>query len=191
VAGATRTFTVAKPQTGLLGWYLRDEASKQVFLLEGSLLGDLDPTSQVLVERRLHSFKLNEFDAVKLTLEGKSANFTHMAPDNIPNTVRMARAETPDTPDEMLKNWHEKIFGRVIITEVLGRGEAPRTGEPKVALRLDYSFKGQAKGFVEVAFDSSAGTWARSENTEGWVAVHQGSDQMVIEAQRFLSAAGK
>lgn len=191
VSGTARTFAVAKPATGQFGWYLRDQVSGQVYLLEGSTLADLDPTASVLVDRRLHTFKLSEFDAITVTVDGASITLNHSAPDNIASTVRLTRQESPDAPDELIKNWHEKVFSRLIVTEVLGQGEVPKNGEPKVGLKVEYFSKGAKKGWVEVAFDDTKGTWARSENTTGWMAIHQGSEDLVLEAQRFIKDGGK
>lgn len=188
VAGVARRYAIAKPQVGLFGWYIEDEQTKAVYLLEASLLSDLDPTSQVLVDRRLHTFRLNEFDAFKLSAQGKEQEYLHRAPDNIGNTVTVAKKESPDTAEELVKNWHDKVFARVVVTEVLGEGELPKAGAPEVMLRVDYTQKGAAKGFLELAMDPKKSTWARSENTAGWVAVHQASDELILEALRFLGA---
>jgi hypothetical protein len=56
-----------------------------------------------------------------------------------------------------------------------------------VQLRLEYALKGQPKGWLELAQDASGGTWARSENTASWVAVHQGSQDMIIEGTRLVA----
>ena len=95
--------------------------------------------------------------------------------------------KTPDKPEELVKNWHDKVWTRLIVTEVLGKGEAPKHGEPRVAMRLDYTSRGQPKGWLEVGLDDTKGTWARSENTANWVAVHQGADELVIEAKKIVS----
>ena len=100
---------------------------------------------------------------------------------DIPQTAKVAKASSPDKPEELVKNWHEKIWNRLIVTEVLSEGEQPKAGPPQVQLRLDYSLKGQPKGWLELAFDPSGATWARSENTPSWVSVHQGSEEIILE----------
>ena len=98
----------------------------------------------------------------------------------------MARAATPDKSDELVKNWHDKVWGRLIVTEVLGKGELPQGKTPTVSLRVEYTFKGQPKGWIELGVDDTKATWARSENTASWVAVHQGSDELLIEAKKLV-----
>ena len=98
----------------------------------------------------------------------------------------MSRATTPDKAEELVKNWHDKLWNRLIVTEVLSQGELPKAGEPQVQLRVDYTLKGQPKGWLELAFDPRGGTWARSENTPSWVSVHQRSEEIIIEGQKLI-----
>ena len=180
VAGVTRRFTISRPVSGLIGNYAQDEKSGEVFLISSSLFNELDPSSQLLVDRRLHLFKPTDFDAFTVKAGEKSAAFVSTGAD-IPQTAKIARAATPDKAEEMVKNWHDKIWNRLIVTEVLSVGELPKLGEPKVQLRFDYSLKGAVKGWLELAYDSKGSTWARSENTPSWVSVHQGSEELILE----------
>ncbi len=185
-AGSTRTFVASKQQQGVIGTYLKDVKTNDVYLMLGSLLNELDPASQTLVDRRLHTFKQTDFDAFTVTVGEKKAEFVQKHAE-IAQTAVIARAATPDKPEELVKNWHDKIFNRVIVTEVLGRNEVPKAGEPRVELRIDYSQNGKPKGWSEVALDPTAGTWVRTENTAGWVAVHQGTDELLIEAKKLVT----
>lgn len=185
IAGATRRFTLSKPMPGLIGAYAQDEQGA-VYLLPSSLFALLDPTSGTLIDRRLHTFKQSEFDAFTVAADGKQADFVQTGAE-IPQTAKVARAATPTTPDELAKNWHEKIWSRLVVTEVLGQGELPKLGEPAVQLRLEYAQKGKPKGWLELALDASQGTWARSENTPGWVAIHQGAEELILEGKRLAT----
>jgi hypothetical protein len=186
VAGVPNRFVVSKPVSGIIGTYVMNERTKEVFLVPTATFSELDPSSTLLVERRLHLFKQNEFDAFTVTVDGKTGEFVQTGAD-VPATAKVAKKASPDKPDEMAKNWHDKIFNRLVVTEVLGLGELPKAGEPKVALRIDYSLRGQPKGWLELGFDPTAGTWARTENTTTWVAIHQGSDQLVLEASKVIA----
>ncbi len=180
VSGVNRRFTISRPVSGLIGNYAQDEKSGEVFLISSSLFNELDPNSQLLVDRRLHLFKPTEFDAFTVKSGDKLASFLSTGAD-IPQTAKVSRAATPDKAEEMVKNWHDKIWNRLIVTEVLSQGELPKLGEPKVQLRFEYSLKGSPKGWLELGFDSRGGTWARSENTPSWVSVHQGSEELILE----------
>ena len=186
VSGLTRRFTISRPISGLIGNYAQDEKSGEVFLISSSLFNELDPNSQLLVDRRLHLFKPTEFDTFTVKAGGKSADYVSSGAD-IPQTAKVARAATPDKGEELVKNWHDKIWNRLIVTEVLSVGELPKAGAPEVQLRLDYAQKGQPKGWLELAFDPRGGTWARSENTPSWVSVHQGSEEIILEGSKLAT----
>lgn len=185
-AGTTRAFVASKVQPGVIGTYLKDLKSNDVYLMQGSLLNELDPASQTLVDRRLHAFKQPDFDAFTVTAGESKADFIQKHAE-IAQTTVVSRAATPEKSEELVKNWHDKIFNRVIVTEVLGRNEVPKAGEPKVQVRIDYSQGGNSKGYTELALDPSAATWVRTENTAGWVAVHQGTDELIIEAKKMIA----
>ncbi len=185
VAGTAHTFYVSRPQSGVIGTWLKEAKTGTVYLLQGALFSELDPSSQVLVDRRLHTFRQPEFDRFTVVVGEKRAEYVQTNAD-IPQTAKVASAATPDKPDELAKNWHDKIWNRLVVTEVLGKDELPKAGEPKVELRLEYQGRGKAKGWLEVGFDPKHGTWARSENTAGWVAVHQGAEDAVVEAKKLV-----
>lgn len=186
VAGATHHYVASKPVSGIIGSYVMDAQSKEVFLLPTTVFSELDPASTLLVDRRLHTFKQSEFDGFTVKVGDQSAEFVQ-TDAAIPTTAKVAKKATPDKPDEMAKNWHDKIWNRLVVTEVLGEGELPKAGEPKAALRIDYSLRGAPKGWLELATDATGGMWARSENTASWVSIHQGSEQLVLEAQKLIA----
>ncbi len=185
VAGVTRRFVISRPISGLIGSYAQDEKSGEVFLISSSIFNDLDPSSQLLVDRRLHLFKPTEFDAFVVKSQDKEAAFVQSAAE-IAQTAKVARAATPEKADELAKNWHDKIWNRLIVTEVLSAGEEPKVGAPQVQMRIEYSLKGQPKGWLELGLDRGSGTWARTENTPSWVAVHQGTEEIILEGQKLI-----
>lgn len=188
VAGVPRSFVVSKPVSGIIGSYVQDVKSGEVFLLQSSVFSELDPGSTLLVDRRPHAFKQAEFDKFVVKVDGKDTAFVQTNAE-IPQTAKVAREASPDKPDELAKNWHDKVWNRLIVTEVLGRGELPKAGEPQVQLRIDYSARGTPKGWLEVGADPSGGTWMRSENTASWVSVHQGAGELVLEAKKVVAPA--
>ncbi len=192
VAGVSRTFVVGKVIAGIIGTYIQDTQSNEVFLLPGTTIGDLDPSSQALVDRRPHAFRASEFDRLKVTFENQSTEFVQLKDGPAgPAGAKLARAETPDKADEMAKNWHDKIFSRLVIVDLLGKGETPKAGEPRVRLRIDYTHNSAPKGWIELASTPDKAVWARSENTAGWVAVHQGAEEWVIEATKLFDKASR
>jgi len=86
VAGVTRRFTISRPVSGLIGNYAQDEKSGEVFLISSSLFNELDPNSQLLVDRRLHLFKPADFDGFTVKAGEKSVAFVQTGAD-IPQTA--------------------------------------------------------------------------------------------------------
>jgi len=190
VAGTDHQFRVNNPQAGFVGQYVLDLKTKEVYLLSGGTLSEIEPSSTTLVDRRLHAFKQADFDAFTVTLpDGQKKEFVQ-TDANIPQTAKVAAKATPDKPDEFAKNWHDKIWNRMIVTEVLGKNEKPPAGEPQVALKVEYFFKGKPKGWVEIARVPQVATmmFARSENTAGWVALHTGVEEMTLEAKKVVES---
>jgi hypothetical protein len=190
VAGTPHSFKVSSSTTGMVGQYVMDADSKEVFLLGSGVLSKIDPSGTTLVDRRLHAFKATEFDGFTLTLLESGQHKEFVQTDaQIAQTAKVAPKETPDKPDEFAKNWHDKVWNRIIVTEVLGKGEKPAAGEPSVLLRVDYTSKGKPKGWVEIARIPTHATqvYGRSENTAGWVALHVGAEELALEAKKLVT----
>ena len=210
--GDTRSFLVGTPP-GLFATYIRDERDSHVYLLGGSLIGDLESASTRMVDRTLHGFKGGEYDALTVESGGKKRDL--VVTGDLPNTTKFASAKSPDKPDETLKNWHEKLF-RVFPSDVLGKGEKPAGGEPQVVLKVAYAQKSKGKGFLEVAkvvipappapatppppaekvnphapppppAGPTTEYWARTEHTAGWVKLGFGTDDLVKEAEKIAA----
>ncbi len=189
VAGTEHQFRVSNPSAGFVGQYVLDLKTKEVYLLSGGALSEIEPSSTTLVDRRLHAFKQPDFDAFTVALpDGQKREFVQ-TDANIPQTAKVAPKASPDKPDEFAKNWHDKIWNRMIVTEVLGKGEVPPRGEPQLLLKVEYFQKGRPKGWVEIGRAPQEATlmFARSENTAGWVALHTGVEEMTIEAKKVVT----
>lgn len=192
VAGTPHRFRVSSPPpgSGFIGQYVLDEKTKEVYLLGSGTLAEIEPSSTTLVDRRLHAFKASEFDSfvVSLGTSGEKREFLQ-TDAQIPQTTKVAPKEHPDKPDEFAKNWHDKVWNRMIVTEVLGKDEKPTAGVPEVLVRVDYFTKGRPKGWLELARIPTNATqvYGRSENTAGWVGLHTGVEEMALEAKKLVT----
>ncbi|MBL8951320.1 MAG: hypothetical protein JNK82_11115 [Myxococcaceae bacterium] len=189
VAGTDHRFRVSNPTAGFVGQYVLDEKTKEVYLLSSGALSEVEPSSTTLVDRRLHAFKQPDFDAFTVTLpDGQKKEFVQ-TDASIPQTAKVAPKASPDKPDEYTKNWHDKVWNRMIVTEVLGKGEQPAQGAPLVMAKVEYFSKGRPKGWIEIARVNQVATlmYARTENTAGWVALHTGVEEMILEAQKVVT----
>jgi hypothetical protein len=186
-----RSFAIAPAPPGGSEPYLRDEANGQVYVVSRSFLSDFQGAASMLVERRLHGFKLDEAD--RLTIQRGTAKKDFVIARG-EDGVRLAPAKTPDKPDSALKTWHDRAFSLWPV-EVLGKDEAPPEGLPQPDLRIEYSLRGRSLGFVEVAkvapvATSSEGAkdtlFARSERTLGWFKLGSDAQSLLGDADGFL-----
>jgi hypothetical protein len=170
--------------------YLRRQSDGRVFILGGMLIADLDGTLEGpspggrLVERQLHGFKLEPNDEVVIRAKERSRELVAI-PSETPFNVKLAPKGQPATPDVFAKNWHDKLL-RLPAQELLGKGEAPAGGVPRVELRLDYHRGTKPLGFLE-AGHSGRDVYVRTEHTAGWVKVPATADEVLQEAEKVVA----
>ncbi|WP_163778206.1 hypothetical protein [Myxococcus vastator] len=191
VGGKARVFALASPAGGWGTPYLRSEEDGRVYLLGPAMLPDLENASSRLVDRRLHTFDLGDFDAVRVSAGGATRAFR--ATGKAPGPVVLAPEEAPEQPDDFARNWHDRVW-RMMPVDLLGRDEPLPGGEPRESFRVDYLRAGQPVGHVMVA-KGEGGFYARTEHTSGWARLHSGMEALAEEAARVTapvsSASGK
>jgi len=202
--GEKREFTIGQPAQGGSESYLRDAKDGRTYLMPRTLMSDLQGASHRLIDRRIHAFKVADFDRLTVTVGGKSRDFVVTNRAN-PTAYKLAPAATPDKPDETARNWHEKVW-RMFPTEILGKGEAPPAGQPQVALKVAYFDGSRSVGWIEIGkLDVPASapatpaasstplpphieTYARTEHTVGWVRL--GNDPGALqEAEKLVNGS--
>lgn len=187
--GETREFLIGQPPQSSGESYLRDTRDGRVYLMPRQLLTDLQGAAFRLVDRKLHAFKIADVDHLTVSSAGKTRELVVKNRQD-QNGYKFAPASAPDKPEEMARTWHDKIW-RMFPSELLGKGEVPASGQPKVVTRIDY-FDGSKKvGWLELARvevapgaespasphgppppSSSAELYGRTEHTAGWVRLH-------------------
>ncbi|HVR60394.1 MAG TPA: DUF4340 domain-containing protein [Polyangia bacterium] len=198
--GDTRHFTIGQPM-GTPGGeaFLRDSADGRVYVLPRGLLSDLQAAQARLVDRRMHTFNTPDFDRIKLTVNGKTKEFVQLGRERGPS-AQLAPADKPDKPDQTLRNWHDTVW-RTFPMEILGKGETPKNGTPKVVARIEYFDGKKSLGWMELGKleppasgqpDGGGATteiMARSEHTPGWVSLHTNS-QILSDTEKMAGASG-
>lgn len=198
--GQKQVFFIGASPFGVSDPYIRNEADGKVYVLGGNVAGDLDAAAIRLVDRQLHEWKTTEYDELKITAGGKSRELTQTTPEQ-PTTAKLASKS--GKTDEQAKNWHDRIW-RALVSDVLGKGEVPASGEPQIALRIDYRWHGKERGFIEIGRVTAkppeaqvssptpvtppAEIYARSESTAGWVKLNANTDDLVKEADKVVTA---
>jgi hypothetical protein len=202
--GVKRSFALAGPSYG--AFYLKDDQDGRVYLVTGAPIADVDSVGARLVDRRLHDFAPGEFDAVTIIVGSKRRELVQpQPPAQHAMGARLAGRQDPSKIDELASNWHDKLW-RMAAVDALGRGEAPKSGTPEVALRLEYRWRGKPKGWIElgrVAAPAQAAMstpetkappagpelFGRSEHTVGWVALPASAEDVIKEAQKVVGGS--
>lgn len=195
--GGVATFLVGSSPFGVSDPYVKDERDGRVYVLGGSILGDLGSAATRLVERKLHAFAVGDYEAVALQAGGKKREW--VASGSNVALARLAPVSAPDKPDSMAKNWHDKLW-RLVPVDVLGQGETPASGVPQPVARVDYRAGGKSLGWIELAraatptpeSASSASprppeVYARTEHTAGWVKIPSSAEELLKEVDKLVS----
>jgi hypothetical protein len=193
--GARRRFAVAPAPPGATDPYVRDEQDGRVYIIARSILSDLQSASVNLVERRLHSFPIEDIDRVVVTAAGKKKELRASRIDQMTPGIRLA-APGSDKFDETAKNWHDRVWN-LFPSEVMGRGENPTSGAPKTTVKVEYFSRGHALGWVELGKDAPANessaqpastvSYARSDFTLGWMKLPADAAALITEAETLVS----
>jgi hypothetical protein len=198
--GETRALDVGASPFGVSDPYVKASDGK-VYVLGGAVVSDLDSAAIRLIERGLHAFKQQDWDGLTVAAGGKKRELVQVNAEQ-PMAAKIASKKTPTKPDEMVKNWHDKVW-RLFAAEILGRGEKPAGGDPAVALRVDYAAQGKSKGFIEIgrvqapppanvtssAAPPPAELYGRTEHTAGWVKLPATAEDLIKEGEKI--AAGE
>lgn len=154
----------------------------QVFVLGGTLVQDLTSASSRLVDRRVHAFRPEEPDRLVVHLGAQSRTLLQR---RLGGVARITGEGHPETPDVYAQAWVERLV-KLVPSDVLGKGEVPVEGEPRVELRIDYQRSGRPIGFTEVA-RAGTGWFVRSEYTVGWLRVVGRAEALVHDAERVVA----
>lgn len=189
--GKHASYVVAVSALGAGAPYLQNDQDNKVYLLGSSIASDLEAASTRLVDRRLHTFKPADYDSVQIKVDDKQRELVQI-PGEANQPPKLASKKTPTKPDDFARNWHERIW-HLVVTEVLGKSEVPSSGDPKVAVRIDYRSRGKPVGWMEVTQPRTVPSspvpemFARTEHTAGWVKVHAVGEDLVKEAKKVAS----
>ena len=180
--GQEHAFKVGNAMPGAGSPYLQG-ADGTVYLVASTVISQLEGASTQLVDRRVHAFKQQEVEGLLVKAGDKQRELVQTMGDQ--GAVRVASKKTPDKPDDFARNWADKVW-RLMSVEVLGKGETPAAGEPKVEGRLEYLRRGKPLGFVDLARGASGELYLRSEHTAGWVKAHRRADEVLGEIKKVL-----
>lgn len=180
--GRETVFKVSNPVLGAGSPYLQ-APDGTVYLVPSTLISQLESGQTQLVDRRFHTFKQTEPDGLVVKAGDKQRELAQTTDDK--GAVRLASKKTPDKPDDLARNWSDKIW-RMMGIEALGKGETPAAGEPKVEGRIEYLRRGKPLGWVDLARGAGGELYLRSEHTAGWVKAHNRADEVLGEIKKVV-----
>ncbi|HXU80808.1 MAG TPA: DUF4340 domain-containing protein [Polyangia bacterium] len=191
--GTRRRFAIAPAPPGGSDPYIRDEADGRVFIVSRGILTDLQSASVNLVERRLHSYPIEDVDRIVITAGTRKKEFRGSRIGELPG-IRLSPPGS-EKADETAKNWHDRVWN-LFPAEVMGKGESPAAGPPKVAIHVDYFSRGHQLGWVELAreaapMESSAApasnvAYARSDFSLGWMKLSADAGALITEGEKLV-----
>ena len=196
--GVKHTYDIGSSPFGVSDPYVKDEQDGKVYVLGGGVVTDLESAGVRLVDRQLHAFKPGDFDSVTVSAGAKSRTLTAPQAENQFAAKLLTKS---GKPDDMAKNWHDKVW-RMMVVDVLGKGEQPTGGTPEVACKVEYGWRGKQKGFIELGRvtpppvasnvstpPSATEAWARSEHTASWDKLPGNAEDVIKECSKI--AAGE
>lgn len=193
--GQKRVFSIVPAPPGGNDPYLRDEADGRVFIVTRFILSDLQAAQTNLVERRLHSFRLEDVDKVVVTAVGKRKEYIATRFEDLPG-IRLAPIESAENADQTAKNWHDRIWG-LFPGEIMGKDEKPTSGAPVVGVKVEYFSRGRGIGWVEVAKSAPPAVsadnappsiaFARSEFSLGWFKLSGDALTLISEGEALVT----
>jgi hypothetical protein len=196
--GVKHKYAIVPAPPGGTEPYLKDLQDSRVYIVDRSILTDMQSARTNLVERRMHGFPIEEIDRVVIEAGGARRELSAGRIEKNYPGIKLAPIDAPDKPDETLKNWHDRVFS-LAPTEVLGKGEKPASGVPVTALRLTYSSRGRPLGWMELArpptdaISPAAGTpaptevYARTEFTAEWVRLAPDAQNLLTEGEKLAA----
>lgn len=142
VSGTTHKLVVGGSTPGSGGRYVRDDASKQVYIIDAAIVRDLEGGSGRLSESSLHEFKTSDPVAATVAAGGEKKQLVRGGTD----AARFwADAAAPETNDETAANWLQKV-DRLRPVEYLDTLPEAATS----IVRVEYRGEAGELGFVEL-----------------------------------------
>ncbi|MEM1029756.1 MAG: DUF4340 domain-containing protein [Myxococcota bacterium] len=156
VAGVKHAFALGSPTPGAANRYVRYEKDNRVYVIDASVVRDLQGGAGRLAERQQHAWKMAEVDAITVT-GGEGTSPRELIRSGPEGRRFWADASAPETNDETAGNWLGKVQR---LRPVTYREQLP-AGAARV-VRVAYRGEGGKQlGFLELhrADDGEAPTF--------------------------------
>jgi hypothetical protein len=164
---------------GTNGRYVRRVGESQAFLLDGSMIGDLQSAQYKFQQGEMHDFPLSEVDEAVVRAGDAERKQLHRN-RKLEKEARWVDAAEPDRRNELFQTWFQRV-GRLKAKVYLGPDAKPgsdlqiEASEPVPVLSIAYALEGKPKGKLEmVRVDTEQGNfyYARTDATRFWVTMY-------------------
>lgn len=180
VGGVEHKLSVGGQTAGGGDRYVRDDATGELYAVEGDIVKDLEAADTKLIERDLHEWKDSEVGGAKLGAGAKARDLVRSGA--VEGKRFWADPATPEQNDETLGNFMAKVDK---LKPYEYAEQMPAGGE--LALRIDYTAGAKPIGFLELVRVPAEGEgkkptyWVRSERTR-WYGRIQGPGGEQVDA---------
>jgi hypothetical protein len=179
VRGEEHTLEVGISAPGDTDRYVRDAASRGIYVVDAEPFRDLEAGEHTLVEKDLHDVAANpDPDRIVVVHGGKRRSLVRRG---TAQKRFFADPETPETNDETATTWMAKV-DRLRATDFI-TGDPPNPSGDK--LRIEYDKGRDSIGFLEVVKSTpgpgnEGDVFIRTERTRLWARVSKGLGDQVL-----------
>jgi hypothetical protein len=181
------SFEVGSTTYGTGARYVKNKATKEVFLIPGNVIRDLNSAKYKFMQKRLHSFELKEVDKARVEAQAKRRTLVQRDRHDQKAAVWVDAAQ-PDRRNELYGNWFSQV-SKLTASKYLTAGEQPgsdlekQIGDVEPLLKIEYSQRDQRLGWVEMVRVNAEEEYyyASTEKTETWVAVPRSVAKLVAQ----------
>jgi hypothetical protein len=171
------SFEVGSTTYGTGARYIKNKATKEVFLIPGNVVRDLNSAKYKFMQKRLHSFELKEVDKARVEAQAETRTLVQRDRHDRKAAVWVDAAQ-PDRRNELYGNWFSQV-AKLTASKYLTAGEQPgsdlekQIGDVEPLLKIEYSQRDQPLGWIEMVRVNAEQEYyyARTETTETWVAL--------------------
>lgn len=158
--------------------YLRDPATKQVYLFEAAVTSDLESAQYKFMQIELHAFPLSDVDEAVVRAHGAERRLLHRE-RNDKNKAQWVDKAEPDRRNETYGNWFDRV-ARLRVTDYLKEGAKPGSeleaaGAMTPVVAVEYLLEGKPKDKLEIVRVDAEGKglyYARTGATRAWTRIY-------------------
>lgn len=181
--------------------YVRDPQSGKVYLVDKTLVSDLQSARFKFMRKSPHSFGMQDVERAEVAASGQLRTLLHRDRQQRRRDY-WVDAAAPDQRNELFGNWMSRVEG-LKIRAYLEPGAEPgadldaapgEAGAPEPVVEIAYSAEGKPLGkleLVSVKHGQLTHYYVRSEATHGWAVLNSAAAQQVADDVASVVGSGE